>query len=88
MINSPDSGCVSSFDETKYEYYNENLKLLKCKNGYILEDNQCVPHCYPTCRTCSEYSENQNNQKCTECKDNYIMDGENCKEPPTTIPIV
>ena len=67
------------------EYYNEDLKLLKRKNGYILEDNQCVPHCYSTCKSCSEYSENNNDQKCSSCKNGYILESGNCNLAPTTI---
>ena len=83
LINT--SGCLESFDGDSVEYYNEDLKLLKCKSGYILEDNQCIPHCFSTCKTCSEYSENENEQKCNECKDNYIFEDGNCVKSPTTI---
>ena len=70
------------------EYYNEEKKLLKCKNGYILENSQCVPHCYSTCQTCSEYSDNKDDQKCESCKENYILEGTNCVISPTTIVII
>ena len=83
LINA--EGCLSSFDENIMEYYNEDLNLLKCKTGYILEDNQCVPHCYSTCRSCSEYSENNNDQKCSSCKDGYILESGNFNMAPTTM---
>ena len=86
LINS--SECLENFDENIMEYYNENLKLLKCKTGYILEDGQCVPHCYSTCQTCSEYSNDQNDQKCSTCKANYILEGNNCVTSPTTILVI
>jgi len=38
------------------EYYNENLKLLICKSGYILNDSFCVPHYYEACETYVDYS--------------------------------
>ncbi|MBO6243373.1 MAG: hypothetical protein J6O41_02240, partial [Clostridia bacterium] len=81
-------GCLESFDGNSTEYYNEDLKLLKCKSGYILEERQCIPHCYSTCKTCSEYSENENYQKCNECKDNYIFEEGNCIKSPTTILVI
>ena len=79
------SSCLSTFDENTTEFYNEDLKLLKCKSGYKLEDNNCVPHCYSTCDICSEYSENDEEQKCIKCKGNLILDEGNCRHPPTTI---
>ena len=33
------------------EFYNEKLKLLKCKSGYKLEDETCITNCYETCAT-------------------------------------
>ena len=45
--------------------WNPNFYLYKCKSGYQLgEDGKtCIPHCYPTCKTCSEYSEEEDAQK-------------------------
>ena len=79
------SGCLASFDENIMEYYNENLKLLKCKSGYIIEGDQCVPHCFSNCKQCIEFSENKNEQKCTSCKDGYILEDGNCNLAPTTV---
>ena len=31
------------------DYFNEKLKLLKCKNNYRLINNDCVPNCYKLC---------------------------------------
>ena len=68
------------------EIYNSKLYLLKCKSGYILKDGTCITHCYETCDTCYEYSEDITNQKCETCKINYILDSNrNCISPPTTI---
>jgi hypothetical protein len=68
------------------EYYNEDLKLLKCKSGYILKDGTCTTHCYETCETRSEHSDDITNQKCETCKTNFILDSNrNCITPPTTI---
>ena len=76
--------CLETIPEGAYEY---NLKahLLKCKGGYIFQDNTCSPHCYPTCKRCSEYSEDENNQKCISCNNGYYLDGNQCLSIPTTI---
>ena len=73
--------CITDVPIGGYEY-NSRLKLLKCKNGYILNENTCIPHCYRTCSICSEYSENPNSQKCLKCTTGYYLDGEQCKEIP------
>ena len=73
------------------DFYNEKLYLLVCSNGYQLdtESNQCVPHCYTTCETCSDFSEDSTNQKCLTCKTGYNLNGETCEEiipeKPSTI---
>ena len=70
------------------EYYNINLNLLKCKSGYYLDNNQCLPNpetCYEKCKTCSEISSDINSQKCLTCKEGFIIKEGNCIIPPTTI---
>ena len=61
-----------SFIPDNTEIYNINLKLLICKNGYKLEEYNCIPDCYSTCKECSELG-NETNNKCNECIDNYIF---------------
>ena len=68
--------------------YNSNLSLLVCDNGYILDNNDtCIPHCYNTCETCSDYSTNKNEQKCLTCIEGYYLkNNSNCELfIPTTI---
>ena len=71
--------CIAEIPIGGYEY-NSKLKLLKCKSGYILNENTCIPHCYSTCSICSEYSENPDSQKCLNCTSGYYLDGEQCIE--------
>ena len=50
--------------------YNIKLKLLKCNSGYKLNDvnkNTCVTNCHSSCKTCSEFSENDDEPKCLSC---------------------
>ena len=55
--------------------YNRDLFLLVCDNGYTLENDRCIPHCYKTCLRCSDYSEDKTNQKCKSCiKGYYLLD--------------
>ena len=71
------------------EVYNQELYLLACQSGYILEENACVPHCYNTCDTCFDYSTDSTDQKCKTCIQGYYLNNEtlNCLEIlPTTIP--
>ena len=64
------------------EYYNENLKLLKCKKGLILKENKCVTkgECFELCEECSQGSKDINNQFCISCKNNLYLENSNCKE--------
>ena len=82
--------CLSQSEiPVEAEEYNPNFYLYKCKSGYQLgEDGKtCIPHCYPTCKTCSEYSEEEDAQKCVSCNDSYYLEGDNClPKIPTTIP--
>jgi len=66
LINTTE--CISNVI-TGAEIYNSNLYLLICKKGYILSNNICIPHCYSSCETCSDYSENEDEHKCLTCKD-------------------
>ena len=78
--------CLENIPSTAKEY-NNKLYLLICKSGYILYENNCVPHCYPTCETCSDYSQNSEDQKCLTCNESYYLEDEKCiKIIPTTIP--
>ena len=92
-------GCISisgSLPENA-EYYNENDKLLKCKehHEYNSDEDKCIPvSCFERCQTCYGYSENVNEQKCSSCKEGFNFDEEsnNCNipetpevKPPTTI---
>ena len=80
LING--TNCID-YDENSMEFYNEHLKLLKCKSGFEQNDDQCIPpspNCYQTCETCSKYSDDENNQYCLSCKENFNLYGINCKE--------
>jgi len=60
-------------------FINEKLKLLRCANGYKLENGQCISmKCYSTCDTCSESSTNEKDQKCLTCKDDLLLYEGNC----------
>ena len=83
--------CLDQIPPEGAKIYNENLSLLVCDSGYILKDNTCITHCFNTCKTCYDYSENENEQKCKTCIDGYYLENNikhNCKLIiPTTIPI-
>ena len=83
--------CLSEIPLEGAKIYNENLSLLVCDSGYILQENTCIIHCFNTCKTCFEYSENENEQKCKTCIEGYyIVDNvaNNCEPiPPTTLQI-
>ena len=69
--------------------YDPNFYLIKCNNGNQLSENgkNCIPHCYPTCETCSDYSLEENDQKCLTCNDSYYFENNKClPKIPTTIP--
>ena len=74
------------------EYYKENLKLLVCKSGYILNEGTCIPHCFENCETCTEYSTNEAEQHCITCIEGYYLENNitfNClKIMPTAIPTI
>ena len=66
--------------------YNGNLSLLVCEKGYQLVNDECIPHCYSTCKTCQDYSTDNNDQKCKDCIDGYYLVGNtNCEKIITTI---
>ena len=80
LVNGTD---CRGFDESRMEFFNEDLKLIKCKNDYILKDNDCVyeQECYELCEKgkCTEYSDDIYNQHCTSCIDDYYLENGNCK---------
>ena len=79
LVNGTD--CLSEIPEGA-EYYNEKLKLLKCRDGYHLENNTCMQNCYELCLTCSEKSTDEGNQKCTKCRKGFNLDSNNnCQCP-------
>ena len=57
------------------QWYNEKYNLLECAKGYQLdsEKKKCIPHCYPSCLKCNDYSENAKNHDCIECKEGYFL---------------
>ena len=64
------------------EIYISNLRLLKCKSGFKLEDNKCVEdlNCFELCKECSGESTKEEDQKCTSCIDNFVLDeNHNCR---------
>lgn len=65
------------------EEYNSKLHLLKCKDGYELNNNnECILSCYKLCKTCSSFSDNDNNQKCNSCITGFDLDDKNnCRCP-------
>ena len=78
IINS--SNCSNS-QPIGTEYYNENLKLLICANGYILQNDSCVSkNCYQNCEDCLEASTDETNQKCLLCKEGFFLLESNCIE--------
>ena len=86
LING--TNCLSEIP-TGSKLYNFNHSLLICENGYILDNDNdmCIPHCYDTCETCSDFSTNTNDQKCLSCKEGYYLKNDfNCELIlPTTI---
>ena len=65
------------------EEYNSKLHLLKCKDGYELNNNnECILSCYKLCKTCSSFSDKDNDQKCNSCITGFDLDGKNnCRCP-------
>ena len=84
IINTTD--CLATKPEGT-EDYNTKFGLLVCSKGYQLDPitKTCVTHCYPTCKTCSDYSENEAEQLCLTCLTGEPNEG-NCEIlKPTTI---
>ena len=83
--------CLNESDIPDGAYvYNTKLKLLKCKSGYKLDDdnnNTCVTNCHSSCKTCSEFSEDDDEPKCLSCDtSNYYLEDTKCiKITRTTI---
>ena len=91
--------CLEAIPNEGAILYNKNLSLLVCDKGYILQDDKCITHCFNTCVTCFDFSENENEQKCKVCIDGYYLENNityNCRPiipttillVPTTIPYV
>ena len=81
--------CLSEIPEGGYEY-NSKLKLLKCKSGYKTDPsdvNSCVTNCHSSCKTCSDYSTNDDDPKCLSCNTGYQLENETCILEDTTIVI-
>ena len=76
LING--SECLSEIPKNAIDY-NEKLKLLKCKEGYHSGNNTCMENCYELCKTCTEFSTDENDQKCTECINNFEIANGNCQ---------
>ena len=72
--------CRGSKDDNSMDYYKEKFNLLKCKNGYIMKNNDCVKDvvCYETCQTCSDSSSDPYKQNCLTCKSGYYLENSNC----------
>ena len=76
IINS--SNCIDSIIDGT-EYYNENLKILKCSKGYFFENDTCnSKNCYPNCEDCSESSQSETDQKCLNCNEGFKLLEGNC----------
>ena len=79
LING--TNCIE-FNRNSMEYFNERLKLLKCKDGFILKENDCIPdlNCYELCeeKKCTQSSSDKNNQFCTECRRYFFLHEGNC----------
>ena len=76
--------CLSSYNQETSEYYNEKLYLLKCKEGFHLENNICVSNmiCYELCKNCTAESTNEDDQKCGACINGFVLDeNNNCRCP-------
>ena len=73
--------CISPFPSNANYYNVENqqlksLNLLVCNSGYILSGNECIPHCYESCATCTVYSEDVQAQHCLTCIPGYEKESE------------
>ena len=86
------NNCLETIPDEGAILYNKNLSLLVCDKGYILKDDKCITHCFNTCVTCFDYSENENEQKCKACIDGYYLENNityNCRLIIlTTIPVI
>ena len=86
------NNCLETIPNEGAILYNKNLSLLLCDKGSILQDDKCITHCFNTCVTCFDYSENENEQKYKACIDGYYLENNityNCRPIlPTTIPVL
>ena len=71
------------------KYYNAHLSLLECDKGFIIENNECVPHCNNTYERCNNYSTDKNDKKCKTCIVGYfLVDNTNCKKEKVITTII
>ena len=75
--------CIEKMTDTM-EYYNQKFNILKCKEGYIYKNGDCVSdkdkECYELCQEnqCTDSSKNISDQKCTKCINGYLLEKGNC----------
>ena len=67
------SECLTQQPENTH-FYISKYNLLECNNGYSLNGIECIPLCYDSCETCSDYSQDITEQKCLTCKDGYYLE--------------
>ena len=79
--------CLESKPEGTQDYI-AKYYLLECAKGYQFNSDKkrCVPHCYPSCLKCNDYSEDSTNHECISCKEGYNLNGTNCEEIVTDVP--
>ena len=65
--------CISKINNTM-DIVNQNLGLYKCKDKYILKDNQCKTNCPEHCAEC------QTENSCDKCDNEFLKEGNNCQE--------
>ena len=82
------SNCIS-YIPNNTEFYNANLKVLKCLTNYHLNNNnnECIPDfCYESCKSCYQISYNIEDQKCITCANGYYLNTyNNCLKKNTSI---
>ena len=78
LINSTE--CLNTPPDNS-EVVNSEFYLLQCKKGYQMSQDKkhCIPHCYITCVTCEDYTEDENIQNCLSCNSSYYLEDKKCK---------
>lgn len=70
--------CLTSSDisSATMDKYNEKLGLMKCREGFKVENNKCVSDiiCPENCKTCTTET------TCTSCKEDFFLENYQCKE--------